>query len=87
MKYDSIIIGGGAAGSIAAIVATRLGKKILVIEKNGRLGKKLLITGKGRCNITNNCDTNELINHVPTNEDFYTVHFLSFHLKMLWIFS
>lgn len=78
MKYDSIIIGGGAAGSIAAIVATRLGKKILVIEKNGRLGKKLLITGKGRCNITNNCDTNELINHVPTNARFLYSAFSQF---------
>ncbi len=78
MKYDSIIIGGGAAGSIAAIVATRLGKKVLVIEKNGRLGKKLLITGKGRCNITNNCDTNELINHVPTNARFLYSAFSQF---------
>ena len=78
MKYDSIIIGGGAAGSIAAIVATKLGKKVLVIEKNGRLGKKLLITGKGRCNITNNCDTNELINHVPTNARFLYSAFSQF---------
>ena len=54
MKYDGIIIGGGAAGVFAAITAARLGQKVLLLERGNRLGTKLLITGQGRCNVTNN---------------------------------
>ncbi len=53
-KYDIAVIGGGPAGMIAAISAAESGKNVCILEKNSRLGKKLLITGKGRCNITNN---------------------------------
>ena len=53
MKADGIVIGGGPAGMFAAITAAEQGKKVLLLEKNHRLGKKLLITGKGRCNVTN----------------------------------
>ena len=70
MKYDAIIIGGGAAGLMAAITASGLGKKVLLFEKNDRLGKKLLITGKGRCNVTNNCSVDELIKNIPSNPRF-----------------
>lgn len=50
-----IIVGGGAAGMMAAISASKAGKKVCILEKNEKLGKKLFITGKGRCNITNAC--------------------------------
>jgi predicted flavoprotein YhiN len=53
MIYDGIIIGGGPAGMFAAITAARQGQKVLLLERNDRLGKKLLITGKGRCHVTN----------------------------------
>ena len=68
--YDGIIIGGGPAGMFAAITAAELGQKVLLLEKNGRLGKKLLITGKGRCNVTNNCDGAEVLKNVPRNGRF-----------------
>ena len=55
MKYDGIVIGGGPAGMMAAITAAQRGSRVLLLERNGRLGKKLLITGKGRCNVTNDC--------------------------------
>ena len=55
MKVDGIVIGGGPAGMFAAITAAEQRKKVLLLEKNHRLGKKLLITGKGRCNVTNHC--------------------------------
>ena len=55
MTYDVIVIGGGPAGMFAAITAAHNGKKVMLLEKNDRLGKKLLITGKGRCNVTNDC--------------------------------
>ena len=68
MSHDLIIIGGGAAGMTAACMAAgRYGKSVLLLERNPRLGRKLLITGKGRCNITNNCDVNGLITNIPRN--------------------
>ncbi|MCL2053548.1 MAG: NAD(P)/FAD-dependent oxidoreductase [Oscillospiraceae bacterium] len=68
--YDCIIIGGGAAGLTAAVTAAELGKKTLLLERNNSLGKKLLITGKGRCNLTNNCGLDEFTENVPTNSRF-----------------
>ena len=70
MKYDGIVIGGGPAGMFAAIVAAEQGSKVLLIEKNDRLGKKLLITGKGRCNVTNACSADEVLRNVPKNGRF-----------------
>ena len=70
MKYDGIVIGGGAAGIFAAIMAARQGKRVLLLERNDRLGKKLLITGKGRCNITNACTAQEVLNNIPRNGKF-----------------
>ncbi len=70
MKYDGIIIGGGPAGMFAAITAAQRGEKVLLLEKNDRLGKKLLITGKGRCNVTNDCSAQEILQNVPRNGRF-----------------
>lgn len=70
MKYDVIIIGGGPAGIMAALTAADYGKNILILEKRERLGRKLLITGKGRCNLTNNCTSEEFFANVPVNPRF-----------------
>ncbi len=64
------VIGGGPAGMMAAIRAAQCGAQVLLYEKNDRLGKKLRITGKGRCNVTNACDLNEFLSNVPTNPRF-----------------
>ena len=65
-----IIVGAGAAGMMAAISAAWNGADVTVIERNKITGKKLLITGKGRCNVTNNCDVNELVRNVPEGGRF-----------------
>ncbi len=70
MHFDVIIIGGGASGSMAGITSARLGKKVAILEKNGFIGKKLNITGKGRCNVTNNCDIQQLMQNIPRNPKF-----------------
>ena len=70
MTYDGIVIGGGPAGMFAAITAAKQGSKVLLLEKNDRLGKKLLITGKGRCNVTNDCSAREVLENVPRNGRF-----------------
>ena len=70
MSYDCVVIGGGPAGMFAAITAAKNGSRVLLLEKNDRLGKKLLITGKGRCNVTNNCDDQEILRNIPRNGRF-----------------
>ena len=65
-----IVIGGGAAGLLAGIAAAQNGAQTTIIEKMRRPGKKMLITGKGRCNITNNCDLQEIIKNIPGNGRF-----------------
>ena len=67
---DVIIIGGGAAGCFAAVHAARYGKSVLLFEKNEKLGRKLRITGKGRCNVTNNSDIQEHMKNIPVNQRF-----------------
>lgn len=67
MNYDGIVIGGGPAGMFAAITAAKQGQKVLLLERNDRLGKKLLITGKGRCNVTNDCPAEEVLQNTPRN--------------------
>ena len=67
MTHDLIVVGGGPAGMFAAITAARKGAKVLLLEKNDRLGKKLLITGKGRCNVTNDCPAEEVLRNTPRN--------------------
>ena len=69
-KYDVIVIGGGAAGLFCSILLARKGKSVLILEKNKILGKKLMITGKGRCNVTNNCDAQTVLNNIPRNSKF-----------------
>ncbi len=78
MSDAVVIIGGGPAGMMAAVSAATRGKKVVIAEKNSTLGKKLLITGKGRCNITNDCDISEFINNVPVNANFLYSSFYSF---------
>ena len=70
MKADVIVIGGGPAGMFAAITAARQGSKVILLERNDRLGKKLLITGKGRCNVTNDCEEQEVLQNIPRNGRF-----------------
>ena len=64
------VIGAGAAGMMAAITAAEAGASVTLFERNDRVGKKLRITGKGRCNVTNNCDNSEFLSNVPTNPRF-----------------
>ncbi len=70
MKSDVIVIGGGPAGMYAAITAAQQGSQVILLEANDRLGKKLLITGKGRCNVTNNCSAQEVMQNTPRNGKF-----------------
>jgi thioredoxin reductase len=72
------VIGGGPAGMMAAAVASKRGHKTVLIEKNKMLGKKLLITGKGRCNLTNDADVEEFIKNTPVNASFLYSAFYSF---------
>lgn len=67
---DIIVVGGGAAGMMSAIAAAKNGADVLLLEKNDRLGRKLGITGKGRCNVTNNCDLQTLQENIPNNARF-----------------
>lgn len=73
-----LIVGGGAAGMMAGVFAARNGHEVHILEKNEKLGKKLYITGKGRCNVTNNCDTQELFSAVMSNSKFLYSAFYSF---------
>ncbi len=65
-----IVIGGGAAGCMAAGAAARQGHQVTIVERNPRPARKVMITGKGRCNVTNNCDIDTFIRHVPENGRF-----------------
>lgn len=76
--YDCIVIGGGAAGLMAAVTASELGRSVLLLERNDKLGKKLAITGKGRCNVTNNCGLEELMENIPVNGRFLYSAFSQF---------
>ena len=68
--HNVIVIGGGAAGMMAAIHASRLGAAVTLLERNQKLGKKVYITGKGRCNVTNVADADEFFKQVPRNPRF-----------------
>ena len=67
---DVAVIGGGAAGMMAALQAAWAGARVALLEKNEKLGKKIYITGKGRCNITNSCDTDDFFANIPRNPKF-----------------
>ena len=76
MSYEQkqiAIIGAGAAGMMAGIYASLNGGKVTIFEKNDRVGKKLAITGKGRCNVTNDCDNEEFLKNVISNPK-YSLH-------------
>lgn len=73
------VIGGGAAGMMAAVTAARDGHEVSLYEKNEKLGKKLYITGKGRCNLTNNCDEETLLRAVCSNRKFLYSAFYGFN--------
>ena len=68
--YDLVVVGGGAAGMMAAITAARLGTQVCLVERNPKVGRKLYITGKGRCNVTNHCSPEEVLAAVPRNGRF-----------------
>lgn len=75
---NTIIVGGGAAGMMAAVAAADSGGRVCLIEKNEKLGKKLFITGKGRCNITNAADMDTLLENVCVNRKFLYSAFYDF---------
>ena len=70
MNKAIVVIGGGAGGMMAAICAARKGAHVTLLDPNERLGKKVNITGKGRCNVTNDSTCEELLAHVPQNPRF-----------------
>lgn len=70
LKHKVLVVGGGAAGMMAAGMAAKAGAKVVLFEKNDRLGRKLAITGKGRCNVTNCCSSDDVMKHVPCNSRF-----------------
>ena len=80
-RYDLAVIGAGAAGLMAAIQAGRAGVKVLLLDKNARVGRKLMITGKGRCNLTNACDRDGLLGAVRRNPRFLYSAFDAFSNK------
>ena len=78
MSKKIIVVGGGAAGMLAAYFAAAAGNKVTLLEKNEKLGKKIYITGKGRCNLTNACDVEELFLNVKSNSKFLYSAFYGF---------
>lgn len=68
--YDVVVVGGGAAGCMAALAAAGEGVRVLLLERNPKIGRKLYITGKGRCNVTNNCSAAQCLNNIPRNSRF-----------------
>lgn len=70
MKHKCIVIGGGAAGMMAAITAAAEGASVTLVERNSKVGRKLYITGKGRCNVTNNCSAEDVLRATPRNGKF-----------------
>ena len=81
-----IVVGGGAAGMMAAITAAQNGHQVTLLEKNEKLGKKLFITGKGRCNVTNAADMEVLFANVCTNEKFLYSAFYQYDNKAIMSF-
>lgn len=79
MSYDVVVIGGGPSGLMASIAAAESGAKTLLVEKGKKLGKKLAISGGGRCNVTNRLPADEVIKHIPGNGKFLYSPFAVFN--------
>lgn len=79
MKYDVVVIGGGPSGLMASIAAGEKGAKVLLIDKGEKLGRKLAISGGGRCNVTNRLSIDEIIKHIPGNGRFLYSAFSEFN--------
>ena len=69
-RNQVVVVGGGAAGMIAAAAAADSGRRVIILEKNEKLGKKLYITGKGRCNVTNACERDKFFENIVSNPKF-----------------
>lgn len=78
-----IVIGGGAAGMMSALAASQNGADVHLYEKNEKLGKKIYITGKGRCNVTNACEPEDFFNHIVSNEKFMYSAYYGFDNNMV----
>lgn len=83
---EVIVIGGGAAGMMAAISASNNGNSVHLYERNEKLGKKIYITGKGRCNVTNACDTEDLFKNIVTNPKFLYSAIYTYDNNMVQMF-
>lgn len=83
---QAVVIGGGAAGMMAAAVAAENGRSVILLEKNEKLGKKLYITGKGRCNVTNACGRDKFFENIVSNPKFLYSAFSTFDNKRLEMF-
>ena len=81
-----IVVGGGAAGMMAAIAAAECGHLVTLLEQNEKLGKKIYITGKGRCNLTNASDLENVFSNIVTNPKFLYSAFYSFSNRMVMDF-
>lgn len=81
-----IVIGGGPSGIMAALAASGAGADVTLWERNDKLGRKLALTGKGRCNITNRCDNRELVRNIPGNGSFLYGAFSRFSAEDTWDF-
>lgn len=81
-----VVVGGGAAGMMAAIHAASLGNKVILLEKNEKLGKKIYITGKGRCNVTNAADIETIFNNIKHNSKFMYSSLYSYDNNMVYSF-
>lgn len=77
-KDQVVVVGGGAAGMMAVIAASEKGRRVILCEKNEKLGKKIYITGKGRCNVTNACERDKFLENVVTNPKFFYSAFHEF---------
>lgn len=81
-----VVVGGGAAGMMAAISAAKCGHKVSLFERNEKLGKKIYITGKGRCNVTNACEVEDIFANIVTNRKFMYSAIYSFDNSMVQMF-
>ena len=92
MDTDHLCIGGGPAGVFAALTAAGSGERCIILEQNEQIGRKLRITGKGRCNLTNNCDRDTLFANIPGNSKFLYSAFpgacprMSWRILRIWAF-